>query len=96
MFQIVFNEISAAEISRLDTLEQLDLLDEFKVTEKDLESLDGDRFGKIDRDGKTLYRFRAKDWRFYFEVKDGHVDGELVRLFTEAKVFEVVQQDLSY
>jgi HD-GYP domain-containing protein (c-di-GMP phosphodiesterase class II) len=31
-----------------------------------------------------------------FEVKDNHVDGELVRLFVEAKVFEVVQQDLSY
>lgn len=73
MFQIVFNEISAAEISRLGTLEQLELLDEFKVKETDLEHLDGDRFGKIDRDGKTLYRFRARDWRFYFEVRDGQV-----------------------
>lgn len=73
MFQIVFNEISAAEISRLDTLEQLELLDEFKVSEKDLKNLDGERFGKIPRDGKTLYRFRAQDWRFYFEVKDGAV-----------------------
>ena len=73
VFQIVFNEISAAEISRLDTLEQLELLDEFKVTEKDLENLGDDRFGKIERDGRTLYRFRAKDWRFYFEVKDGFV-----------------------
>jgi hypothetical protein len=73
MFQIVFNEISAAEISRLDTLEQLELLDEFKVTEQDLENLGDDRFGKIERDGRVLYRFRAKDWRFYFEVKDGLV-----------------------
>jgi hypothetical protein len=73
VFQIVFNEISAAEISRLDTLEQLELLDEFKVTERDLEHLDGERFGKIERDGRTLHRFRAKDWRFYFEVKDGQV-----------------------
>ena len=31
-----------------------------------------------------------------FEVKDNHVDGELVRLFVEAKVFEAVQQELSY
>ena len=31
-----------------------------------------------------------------FEVKDQHVDPELYRLFTEAKVYEVVQQDLSY
>ena len=73
VFQIVFNEISAAEISQLDTLEQLELLDEFKFSEKDLETLDGERFGKIERAGKTLYRFRSKEHRFYFEVKDGTV-----------------------
>ncbi|MEM9189989.1 MAG: HD domain-containing phosphohydrolase [Myxococcota bacterium] len=31
-----------------------------------------------------------------YEVKDGHIDGELVRLFTEAKVFESVQEKLEY
>ena len=73
MFQIVFNEISAAEISSLGTLEQLELLEEFKVGKQDLEQLKCERFGKIDRDGTVLYRFRAKDYRFYFEVKDGSV-----------------------
>jgi len=73
VLQIVFNEISAAEISHLDTLEQLDLLDSFRVSEADLDHLDGERFGKISRDGKMLYRFRAKDYRFYFEVKDASV-----------------------
>ena len=73
MLQIVFNEISAAEISQLGTLEQLELLDEFKVCEQDLEQLDDDRFGRIERDGKQLYRFRAQDYRFYFEVVDGTV-----------------------
>jgi mRNA-degrading endonuclease RelE of RelBE toxin-antitoxin system len=73
VLQIVFNEISAAEISQLGTLEQLELLDEFKVTEKDLENLDDERFGKIARDGKTLYRFRTADWRFYFEVAKDQV-----------------------
>lgn len=73
MLQIVFNEISASEISALDTLEQLELLEEFKVGEKDLENLNGERFGKIERDGRMLYRFRAKDYRFYFEVRDGAV-----------------------
>ncbi len=73
MFQIVFNEISAAELSSLGTLEQLELIDEFKVGQEDLANLNGDRFGKIDRDGRVLYRFRAKDYRFYFEVKDGAV-----------------------
>ena len=73
MFQIVFNEISAAELSSLGTLEQLELLDEFKVGKEDLEDLDNERFGKIERDGRVLYRFRAQDYRFYFEVRDGAV-----------------------
>jgi len=73
VLQIVFNEVSAAEISLLDTLEQLELLDEFKVNENDLAHLEDNRFGKIERDGKTLYRFRSRDWRFYFEVIDDHV-----------------------
>ena len=73
MLQIVFNEISAAEISKLDTLEQLELLDSFKVTEADLAEIDGDRFGEITRDGKTLYRFRTNEYRIYFEVVDDSV-----------------------
>jgi hypothetical protein len=73
VLQIVFNEISAAEISALDTLEQLELLEEFKVGQEDLEKLNGERFGKIERDGLVLYRFRAKEYRFYFEVKEGAV-----------------------
>ncbi|WP_234045119.1 hypothetical protein [Haloferula rosea] len=73
VFQIVFNEISAAEISQLETLDQLELMDEFKVGPDDLDHLDGDRFGKIERDGKVLFRFRAKDYRVYFEVKDNSV-----------------------
>jgi hypothetical protein len=71
VLQIVFNEISAAEISQLGTLEQLELLDEFRVREDDLEHLEDERFGRLDRGGKTLYRFRSKDWRFYFEVTGG-------------------------
>jgi len=74
VLQIVFNEISAAEISRLDTLAQLELLDAFKVTEADLADLDGEhpdkQFGKIVRNSKTLYRFRTDDYRIYFEVSE--------------------------
>lgn len=73
MFQIVFNEISAAEISALGTLEQLELLEEFRVTEQDLAGLGNEQFGKLERDGHVMFRFRAKEYRFYFEVKDGAV-----------------------
>ena len=73
VFQIIFNELSAAEISQLDTLLQLELLTEFKVTPADLESADGGRFGKLEREGKALYRYRAKGYRIYFEVVDAGV-----------------------
>lgn len=76
MFQVIFNEISAAEISQLSTLEQLEVLQEFKVHPEDLEGLeekDADApFGQIERDGKKLYRYRASDVRLYFEVSDDH------------------------
>ncbi len=73
VFQVIFNEISAAEISRLDTLLQLELLTEFRVTPEDLRQPDGERFGRMVRDGKTFYRYRAKGYRIYFEVVEGGV-----------------------
>lgn len=68
MFQVIFNEISAAELSQLPTLTQLELLDEFQVTADDLENPDGEKFGRLERGGKTLFRYRAKDVRIYFEA----------------------------
>jgi len=73
VFQIIFNTISAAEISQLDTLEQLNLLSSFKVTPEQLENLDGDTFGKVERKGKVLYRYRAGERRIYFSMEDGNV-----------------------
>lgn len=73
MLQIIFNELSAAELSRMDTLAQLDLLDQFKVTQSDVENINDEKFGVIERDGKKLFRFRTSDWRIYFEVKGENV-----------------------
>lgn len=74
VLQIVFNQISAAELSRLDTLSQLDLLSEFKVDEAMLADIGArEEFGKIERDGRVLYRYRAREYRLYFEVRDGQV-----------------------
>ncbi len=70
MFQIVFNAISAAEMSALPTELQLDLLAEFQILPEDLDRLDPERFGRMARDGKTLYRCRARDYRIYFEKAD--------------------------
>lgn len=57
----------------MGTLEQLELLDSFKVTEDVLGNIDGEDFGKIERDGTPLYRFRADDHRIYFEVQNNKV-----------------------
>lgn len=45
---------------------QLDLLAEFQILPEDLDRLDHSRFGVLERDGKKLYRYRAKDYRIYF------------------------------
>lgn len=76
MFQIIFNDLSAAEMAALPKLLQLEILGEFQVLPDDLESLDPKRFGKVSRDGRTLYRYRAGDYRIYFEPHD---QGLLIR-----------------
>src|SRR5438046_2428598 len=70
MFQIIFNELSAAEISALPKKLQLELLAQFQILPEDLDQLDSERFGVIERDGKKLYRYRAKDYRIYFAKTD--------------------------
>ena len=68
MFQIIFNELSAAEMAAMPKELQLELLAEFQVMPADLEATESnERFGSIERDGKTLLRYRAKDYRIYFE-----------------------------
>ena len=70
MFQIIFNELSAAEISALPKKLQLELLAEFQILPEDLDQLDSERFGVIQREGKKLFRYRAKDYRIYFAKTD--------------------------
>lgn len=67
MFQIIFNELSAAEMAALPKPLQLELLAEFQILPEDLDNLDRSRFGVLEREGKKLYRYRAKDYRLYFE-----------------------------
>ena len=66
MFQIIFNELSAADMSALPKKMQLDLLEQFQILPEDLDRLHAKHFGVIEREGKKLYRYRAKDYRIYF------------------------------
>ena len=73
MFQIIFNSLSAAELSALPKPLQLNLLGEFQVLPEDLDRPENERFGRIERGGKKLYRYRASDYRIYFEPCQGGV-----------------------
>jgi len=75
VFQVIFNPVSASEMSALPKDLQLDLLAEFQILPEDLNSLDEANFSKFQRDGRTLHRFRCKDYRIYFER---HTDGIVI------------------
>lgn len=60
-------------MARIPTLEQLDLMEDFQVTESQLANKSDPRFGRLRKDGKLLYRFLTKDYRVYFEVQNNHV-----------------------
>ena len=67
MYQIVFNEISAAELAKIPKEVQLELLAEFQFLPDNLDHLDSKAFGVIEREGTKLYRYRANDYRIYFQ-----------------------------
>ncbi len=54
---------------------QLELLCEFQVLPANLDNLNAEHFGRVQRDGRKLLRYRSRDYRIYFEP---HQDGILV------------------
>lgn len=70
--QIVFNEISAGEVSAIPTLEQLELISSFQVDENSLTG-ENSQFGLVEREGRKIYRYRSKDYRIYFTMEEDKV-----------------------
>lgn len=66
-FQIIFNPTSAAELAKMPKDLQLHILGEFRGLPKEVLSTDLERFGKLERAGRILHRFRLGDYRIYFE-----------------------------
>jgi len=66
-FQIIFNPTSAAELAKMPKELQLHILGEFRGLPQEVMSTDLERFGKLERNGHTLHRFRLGDYRVYFE-----------------------------
>lgn len=67
LFQIIFNPTSAAELARMPKELQLQILGEFRGLPQEVISTDLERFGKLERSGRYLHRFRLGDYRVYFE-----------------------------
>src|SRR5271154_1562450 len=69
-FQIIFNPTSAAELARMPKELQLHILGEFRGLPQQVMQTELDEFGKLERAGRTLHRFRVDDYRVYFERHD--------------------------
>jgi mRNA-degrading endonuclease RelE of RelBE toxin-antitoxin system len=66
-FQIIFNPTSAAELARMPKELQLYILGEFRGLPQEVLKSEPTHFGQLERNGKTLQRFRLGDYRVYFE-----------------------------
>jgi mRNA-degrading endonuclease RelE of RelBE toxin-antitoxin system len=66
-FQIIFNPTSAAELARMPKELQLQILGEFRGLPQQVMKTDIEEFGKLERAGRILHRFRVGDYRVYFE-----------------------------
>ena len=73
MLQIIFSQVSARELAAMPRQLQIELLDDFQVLPADFEKAE-EKFGRLTRAGKTIYRYRVKDYRIYFEKKDGLIN----------------------
>lgn len=65
-FQIIFNPTSAAELAKMPKELQLLILGEFRGLPHEVLT-DLEHFGKLERNGKVLHRFRLGEYRVYFE-----------------------------
>ncbi|MGC8742372.1 MAG: type II toxin-antitoxin system RelE family toxin [Verrucomicrobiia bacterium] len=66
-FQIIFSPTSAAELSKMPKELQLKILGEFRGLPSDAIATEMENYGKLQRGGRVLYRFRVGDYRVYFE-----------------------------
>jgi mRNA-degrading endonuclease RelE of RelBE toxin-antitoxin system len=74
ILQIVFNDVSAAELSQLPCKVQFDIIEALNITPLDVEEKQLEkRFGVLKRQGHVFYRCRAGEFRIYFGIVDGNI-----------------------
>ena len=68
--QIIFTPTAAAELARMPKELQLQILGGFRGLPQQVLGTDLEAFGKLEQEGRSLYRFRVGDYRVYFERHD--------------------------
>ena len=66
-FQIIFNPTSASELAKMPKELQLYILGEFRGLPQEVIATDLEKYGRLERAGRHLHRFRLGDYRVYFE-----------------------------
>lgn len=68
MFQVTFSEQSMRELNKLDKLAQMEAIEPISSLKPAQLANPREPLGRFSRAGQTLYRLRAGEFRFYFEV----------------------------
>jgi len=75
VYQVTFSDQAMQELNRLDKLDQLEAVAPISALKAADLATPREPLGRFQRQGRVLYRLRAGDFRFYFEV-----DGETLRV----------------
>ena len=100
MYQVTFSEQAMRELNKLDKLAQLEAIDPISNIKPSDLAHPREPLGYFKRGAKMLYRLRAGDFRFYFDVRGEtlHVDYILHRNSLEdfllRNKFPVTEQQL--
>ena len=67
MHQIVLSDSATAGLSKINKLEQLEVVAEFSRLRKEPIQAGKNNISEVRKGKRTLYRYRYKDYRIYFE-----------------------------
>ena len=70
MFQVTFSDQSVKELNKLDQLAQLEVIEPLSSLTVAQLAQPREPLGGFNREGRTFYRLRSGDFRFYFERKE--------------------------
>jgi len=67
VFQIIFTPAASAELAKMPRELQLQIFGDFRGLPQHVLATELSEFGKLEREGRVLHRFRVGDYRVYFE-----------------------------